>query len=83
MSAADIEYAFLLGLASEYAEEADMPIAIDPKDCGCTECITGEYVPLNFASQRKLAAMFLGRVANNTSLSGAALLKFVEEEIRS
>lgn len=45
------------------------PIAIDPPGCGCTECITGEYVPLNDATPRHIADMLAGRIGNNTSLT--------------
>lgn len=44
------------------------PIAIDPPNCGCTECITGEYVPLADATPRQVADMLAGRLANNTGL---------------
>lgn len=44
------------------------PIAIDPPNCGCTECITGEYVPLTDATPRQITDMLAGRLRNNTSL---------------
>lgn len=44
----------------------NIPIAIDPPGCGCTECLTGEYVPLDQATDDQLQAMLQGKVANNT-----------------
>lgn len=41
-------------------------IAVDPSGCGCTECITGEYVPLQDATVELLHGIATGRVANNT-----------------
>ena len=43
-------------------------IAIDPPNCACTECITGEYVPLAEATARQITDMLAGRIANNTSM---------------
>lgn len=45
------------------------PIAIDPPTCGCTECITGEYIPLISATARHITDMLAGRMANNTGLT--------------
>jgi hypothetical protein len=42
------------------------PIAIDPPDCACTECITGVYVPLVSATARQVTDMLAGRIGNNT-----------------
>lgn len=44
--------------------------AVDPPSCACTECITGQYVPLDRAMPRDIAAMLSGRLDNHT---GAAL----------
>lgn len=41
-------------------------LAIDPYHCGCTECIIGEYVPLEQATDDQLIAMILGELANHT-----------------
>lgn len=41
-------------------------LAIDPPNCGCTECITGEYVPLIDATPRQITDMLAGRIGNNT-----------------
>jgi len=43
-----------------------LPIAIDPPGCGCTECVTGEYVPLDEATDDQLELMLKGRITNNT-----------------
>jgi mitochondrial fission protein ELM1 len=40
-------------------------IAVDPWDCGCTECITGEYVALRFATDENIADLLAGRLANH------------------
>lgn len=40
--------------------------AVDPTGCGCNECITGEYVPLEEATVELLKGIALGTVANNT-----------------
>jgi hypothetical protein len=41
-------------------------IAIDPWDCGCTECMTGEYKPLAHASDDDIAELLAGRLRDNT-----------------
>lgn len=41
-------------------------VAVDPSGCGCTECITGEYVPLDQANVELLKGIALGQIANNT-----------------
>lgn len=43
--------------------------AIDPRGCGCTECLTGEYVPLDRADDIDLLGLLLGHFTNNTGLS--------------
>lgn len=45
------------------------PIAIDPPGCNCTECITGEYVPLDAASRQQILDLFAGRLRDNTDSS--------------
>lgn len=42
------------------------PIQIDPPGCGCTECITGEYVPLDEATDEQVWRMMVGVVRNAT-----------------
>lgn len=41
-------------------------VAIDPAGCGCTECIVGEYVPMDAATDDQLLGMILGELANHT-----------------
>ena len=41
------------------------PTAIDPLGCGCTECITGEYVPLDRATPEQVLDMLTGGIRNN------------------
>jgi hypothetical protein len=41
-------------------------IAIDPWDCGCTECIIGEYKPLMSATDDDIADLLAGRLRDNT-----------------
>lgn len=43
-------------------------LVIDPPGCGCTECITGEYVPLDEAKPWQLERLFTGSAVNNTGL---------------
>lgn len=43
-------------------------IAVDPPGCGCTECITSQYVPLEQARPEEIAALLTGLVENNTGL---------------
>ncbi|MEV4116317.1 hypothetical protein [Nonomuraea sp. NPDC049695] len=45
------------------------PTAIDPPDCGCTECIIGEYKPLAYADDGQIAALIRGELRNNTGLT--------------
>lgn len=42
--------------------------AIDPYDCGCTECLTGEYKPLAEATDDDIADMLAGRLADHTGV---------------
>lgn len=45
-------------------------LAVDPYDCGCTECIIGEYIPegryVRDATAGDLAAVISGEVRLNT-----------------
>ena len=45
------------------------PFAIDPLDCGCTQCIVGTYVPLAEATDGQVAAMLCGDLDNHTGLT--------------
>lgn len=40
-------------------------IAVDPWDCGCTECIIGEHVALWSATDENIADLLAGRLRNN------------------
>lgn len=51
-----------------WSPEHPMPIAIDPAGCGCTECLTGLYVPVDEATDGQLMLMYQGKIANNTGL---------------
>jgi hypothetical protein len=48
-----------------------VPSAIDPEGCGCTECLTGEYYPLNRATPAMIRDMLAGYIANNTEVTFA------------
>lgn len=54
----------VIGVASwspvDPEDRSTWPIAIDPIYCGCTECGTGQYVPLNQATAEQIAAMRAG-----------------------
>lgn len=39
---------------------------IDPNGCGCTECLVGEYKPLEAASYEEVFAMLTGKLSNAT-----------------
>jgi hypothetical protein len=41
-------------------------LAIDPYGCGCTECLMGESVPLEWATDEQLIAMLLDELSNHT-----------------
>lgn len=43
-----------------------VPTAIDPAGCGCTECLTGQYVPLDQATPTQVLKMRIGQLRNNT-----------------
>lgn len=42
-------------------------LAVDPAGCGCTECLTGEYVPLQDATKEHVIAVARGDLRDNTS----------------
>ena len=44
-------------------------IQIDPVGCGCTECLTGLYVPLNRATRKQVLKMLRGKLRNATGES--------------
>lgn len=41
-------------------------IQIDPPGCGCTECLTGLYVPLDRATDEQVRALLTGAMPNAT-----------------
>lgn len=43
--------------------------AIDPVGCGCTECLIGEYKPVDQATAEDMLALFLGELRDNAYLS--------------
>lgn len=45
------------------------PVAVDPIGCGCTECITGLYIPLDQIDDEMLVGLLNGEMANNTSIT--------------
>jgi len=44
------------------------PTAIDPPGCGCTECLIGEYVPLDEATAFHVRLMLRGMMHDNTGM---------------
>jgi hypothetical protein len=52
--------------AIERARTIGQVTQIDPYGCGCTECLTGEYVPLEQATDEQVVAMILGEIRNAT-----------------
>lgn len=48
-------------------------LAVDPPGCGCTECATGVYVPLDQATPSQVAAAARGVLGNNTGFGRAEL----------
>lgn len=46
---------------------SDAPVlaATDPYDCGCTECQTGEYVPLRNATPEQVLSCARGELGDN------------------
>lgn len=68
----------MYGIDTETRHFPDV-LAVDPKDCGCTECLIGEYVPLVkwFASALPgdVIALIEDEVGNNTHYGLAGLLE--------
>ena len=46
--------------------EENWPIAIDPPGCGCTECMIGQYVPLDQATGQQVLALLAGKLHDHT-----------------
>lgn len=42
------------------------PVQVDPVGCGCTECLTGLYVPLNYATKAQVMLMLQGVLSDAT-----------------
>lgn len=52
----DVDYAEDVTLLDR-TDFVDNKIAVDPSDCGCTDCIVGNSIPLNNIDSSKLAAL--------------------------
>jgi len=59
--------------------DTEGPVAIDPPGCACTECLTGEYVPLDRATDRQVAALLRGEIQDNTGLAFQVLVVVRDE----
>lgn len=46
-----------------------LPTRVDPRTCGCTDCIVGYSIPLEFATQRQLQMLLNGVLVNATGYS--------------
>lgn len=46
--------------------DREMARQVDPQGCGCTECVTGEYVPLELATARQVRNLIFGTLADAT-----------------
>lgn len=51
------------------AQQETRVLQIDPIGCGCTECLTGLYVPLDAATDNQLLDMVMGKLGNATSMT--------------
>ena len=49
-------------------DDAPKLVAIDPRGCGCTECQTGEYKPIDQATEDDLRRLFLGDLHDNATV---------------
>lgn len=55
-------------------------LAIDPPGCGCTECILGEYIPIDQADERHIVDMLRGRTQNNTGCDMTIHVEYTLED---
>lgn len=55
--------------------------AIDPYDCGCTECIVGEYVPLRNATREQKWRLVKGELRNNTYDDVEITMRFIRDSV--
>jgi hypothetical protein len=61
------------------AERQGWPLVVDPADCGCTECLIGQYVPLDQASAVQIRGLFDGYgPSNNTGLDSEELRLYAD-----
>jgi hypothetical protein len=56
-----------LGLLTAEAPARERPHRIDPRDCGCTDCMSGWSVPLREATDDDVFAMLAGEIQDATS----------------
>lgn len=63
-------------------DERAKVIQVDPIGCGCTECITGLYVPLDAASDEQLFDLTMGKLSNATGMSASQLAEWYFERKR-
>ncbi len=56
-------------------------MSIDPEDCGCTDCIVGDSVPLNAASNADKVLYLLGMVYNRTFLTDDELVARFSQDL--
>lgn len=57
--------------------------AIDPVNCGCTECLTGEYVPINKATRANILALIKNELRDNTNYGFTVTIEPTEFTLHS
>jgi hypothetical protein len=60
---------------------AGVPHAIDPEGCGCTECLTGEYVPLDKATGKHFQRVLARTIFNHTPMEEGELVQFAQTRL--